>query len=428
MRTTPSRALLALIVASGLSGAAVCSAADAPAAAASQPANAVRPEFAAPFNAGQDLLKAGKGPEALAKLKEAAAVPNLTPYEQFLLVRVRAPAEYAAGDKPAAAADFETVLASPQLVAEDRQPITKVLAELYYETQQYDKSIAWIRKYFAAGGTDAQLTEILAQCEYLTKDYPAAAKSYQALVDADYAAGRKPPEKRLRVLHSAQQLSNDTAGDLKTVEHLAVDYPKDEYWQTLIAHAAHVEKLSDRQYLDVYRLKAAINGQVSDEERLSFAALAARAGYPGEAKRLLDDGFAKKSFTGADLGEAQKLLPSVTRGAAQDKAQNAANESAAKSSKDGNAAAGMGLLDTIDGNPQQGAALISLGLDKGGLKYPDEARLHLGIAQYQAGQLAEAVKTFQAASGPSGIGQIAHVWALFVQSKMQPAAPAAVAK
>ena len=428
MRTTPSRVLLALILASGLAGTAVCSAADAPAAAASQPSNAVRPEFAAPFNAGQQLLKEGKGPEALAKLKEAGALPNLTPYEQFLLVRVRAPAEYAAGDKAAAITDFEAALASSQLAIEDRQPLTKVLGELYYETQLYDKAVVWLTKYLAAGGVDPQVNEILAQCQYLSKDYASAAKSYETLVDAQYAAGKTPTEKQLRVLHSAQALSNDNAGDLKTVERLAVSYPKDEYWQTLISHAAHVEKLSDRAYLEVYRLKAGVNGQVADEERLSFAALAARAGYPSEAKRLLDDGLAKKAFTGPDLAEAQKMQPQVSRAAAQDKAQNASNESAARSAKDGNAAASLGLLDTIDGNAQQGVTLISLGIEKGGLKFPDEARLHLGIAQYYAGQLPEAQKSFQAASNASGIGQIAHVWALFVQSKLQAAAaPAAAA-
>ncbi len=427
MRTTPSRVLLALILASGLAGTAVCSAADAPAPAASQPANAVRPEFATPLNAAQQLIKDGKGPEALVKLKEVAAVPNPSPFEQYLLLRVRGQAEYAALDKASAATDFEAALASPQLPLEDRKPLSRVLIQLYYETSQYDKAIAWIDKYQAANGKDATLDEMLAQCQYLNKDYPSAAKSYATLIDAEYAAGKVPTEKRLRVLHSAQALSNDTAGDQKTIERLAVSYPKDEYWQSLVSHAAHVEKLSDRQYLEVYRLKAAINGQVSNDDRLSFAALAARAGYPSEAKRLLDDGIAKKAFAGPELGEAQKLLPSVTRAAAQDKAQGAANETAARSSKDGNAAASLGMLDTIDGNAQQGAALISLGLEKGGLKFPDEARLHLGIAQYGAGQLPEAQKSFQAATNASGIGQIAHVWALFVQSKLQPAAAPATA-
>lgn len=419
MRAKHSRAVLALILASGLAGTAVCSAADAPATAASQPANAVRPEFAKPFNEAQELLKAGKGPEALAKLKEAAALPNPTPYEQFLIVRVRAPAEYAAGDTQAATTDFETVLASDQVLAADKLPIMKALSQIVYNNKQYDKCVTWSQRFFDAGGEDAQLHEILAQCQYLMKDYAPAAKAYKTIIDAQYAAGQRPTEQRLRVLASAQSQIHDDAGYMQTIEHLAVDYPTADYWQQLISRAAHVEKLADRQYVDVYRMKAAIYGQVAPEEILSFAGLSARAGYPAEAKHVLDDGFARKAFPAADVGEATKLLPQVTRLAAQDRAQNAANESAAKAAKDGNAAANLGLLDTLDGNPQQGIALISLGIEKGGLKFPDEAKLHLGMAQYAAGQLPDALKTFQSASGPSGVGSLARVWSLFVQSKMQ---------
>ena len=304
------------------------------------------------------MLKAGKGPEALAKLKEAAALPNPTPYEQFLIVRVRAPAEYAAGDTQAATTDFETVLASDQVLAADQLPIMKALSQIVYNNKQYDKCVTWSQRFFDAGGEDAQLHEILAQCQYLMKDYAPAAKAYKTIIDAQYKLAASASTERLRVLASAQSQIHDDAGYMQTIEHLAVDYPTADYWQQLISRAAHVEKLADRQYVDVYRMKAAIYGQVAPEEILSFAGLSARAGYPAEAKHVLDDGFARKAFPAADVGEATKLLPQVTRLAAQDRAQNAANESAAKAAKDGNAAANLGLLDTLDGNLRQGIALL----------------------------------------------------------------------
>lgn len=432
MRAKHSRALQALILAAGVTGAAsaIAAKAEAPASSPSQPANAVRPEFAGPFNAAQDLVKAGKGPEALAKLKEADALPNKTPYESFLIARVRAPAEYAVGDNAAAATDFETSLASDLLQPVDRLPIMKALSEILYTDKQYARAIGWMQKYAAAGGNDPQITELLAQSLYLNKDYAGAAKAYQAQVDAAYAAGQRPPEKTLRLLASSQSQVEpvDDVAYMKTIEHLAVDYPKNDYWQQLISRAAHVEKFSDRLYVDVYRLKAAVYGQVDKTERLSYAALAMRAGYPAESKHALDDGLAKGMFTGPDLAEATKLQAQAARAAAQDKAQNAANESAAKAAKDGNAAVNLGLLDTLDGNAAQGVALTSLGIDKGGLKFPDEAKLHLGFAQYSAGQNAEALKTFQSVTPAGGVGALAHVWALFVQSKIQAAAaPAAAA-
>ncbi len=88
----------------------------------------------------------------------------------------------------------------------------------------------------------------------------------------------------------------------------------------------------------------------------------------------------------------------------------------------------QGLLETVDGNPQQGSQLMEQGIAKDGLKLPEEAKLHLGYAQVRAGRDADALKTFQSVSGPNGLSAIAHVWVLYVQSRLQAAAaPAPVA-
>src|SRR5262249_20142983 len=119
MKTKTLSAALALTLSAGLAafGASPAFAADAAAAPASaaSAANAVRPEFATPFNAAQAAMKAGQGNEALAKLKEAEAIGNLSPYETYLVTRVRGPAAYAAGDMVTAERDFEASLASPLL-------------------------------------------------------------------------------------------------------------------------------------------------------------------------------------------------------------------------------------------------------------------------------------------------------------------------
>jgi len=151
MRSKPLRALLALTLSSGLAAFATSpalAAAPEPAASAASAANAVRPEFATPFNAAQTAMKAGQGAEALAKLKEAEAVGNLSAYESYLVLRVRAPAEYAAGDMAAAERDFEGVVASPLLPAEDRPPIMKALATIYYTDKQYDKAATAMQQFF----------------------------------------------------------------------------------------------------------------------------------------------------------------------------------------------------------------------------------------------------------------------------------------
>ena len=428
MRASTSRALLALTLATGL-GATIPTvfAADAPAPAASQPANAVRPAFAGPFSAAQELLKNGNGTAALAKLKELDAVPDQTPYEKYLVLRVRAPAEYTINDFNAAATDFEAVLVNPLLPADDRLVMMKSLAGIYYSSEQYPKAAQAIQRYLDAGGNDAQMRELLPQAQYASKDFPAAAKNFRAAVDAEYAAGRVPSEKLLRLEYSSYMGLKDEVGVVSAMEHLAVNYPKADYWRDLIPRVREIDNFADRLVIDYYRLKTQVLGRVDDRERLNYAALAARAGYPGEAKRVLDDAAATKPFTGADLADANRLRPEVNKAAAADVAQQAANEASARSAKDGNALVSQGLLEAANDNAAKGAQLIEQGIAKGGLKQPEDAKLHLGYAQARAGRDADALKTFQSITGTNGQAALAHDWILYLQSRQAAAAPAAAA-
>ena len=48
-------------------------------------AQGLRPELGKPLQQAAEYIKAGKGREALAKVREAEAVPNRTPAEQLML-------------------------------------------------------------------------------------------------------------------------------------------------------------------------------------------------------------------------------------------------------------------------------------------------------------------------------------------------------
>ena len=426
MRAT-SRAVLALTFAAGLAGvASTATAASAPAPAASQPENAVPPAFATPFNAAQDLLRSGNAQGALAKIKEIEALPDQTPYEKYLTLRVKAPAEYSVNDSKAASADFESLLANPLLPAEDRPLMLKFLAEVLYSSEQYPQAAAALQRYIDAGGNDPQIKALLPQAQYAAKDFAAAAKGFRASVDATIAAGQVPTDKQLRFMISAYLGEKDDVGYVYGLELLAVHYPKVDYWRELIGRAREVDNFSDKLTLDVYRLKAQVLGHVDDRERVNYAAIAARAGYPGEAKKVLDDAYANKPFTGTDLSDANKLRPEVNKSAANDVAQEAVNEKGAFAAKDGNALVAQGLLETTQDHAAKGADLIAQGIAKGGVRQPEEAKLHLAYAQVRAGRDADAMKTFQSVTGANGTASLAHVWILYLKSRQAAtAAPAA---
>src|SRR5712691_1374368 len=73
----------------------------------------VRPEIGKPIQAAIELLKSKKGKEALAKAREAQAVGDRTPYENYMVERVLGQAAATAGEPSVAARAFENVAASP---------------------------------------------------------------------------------------------------------------------------------------------------------------------------------------------------------------------------------------------------------------------------------------------------------------------------
>ena len=96
-----------------------------PPAAGQPPAAAVqgeafRPAIATPLQAAEQAIRAKKFDEALARIKDAEAVPDRTPSENLAIERMRAIAATGANDIPTATRSFETVIASGKLTPADQ--------------------------------------------------------------------------------------------------------------------------------------------------------------------------------------------------------------------------------------------------------------------------------------------------------------------
>jgi hypothetical protein len=96
----------------------------------------IRPEVGRPLQQASELLKAGRGKEALAKLRELDAVPNKTPAEQLTIDRMRGAAAARAGEPQVAISAFQSALASGKLSAQEQTQVTEQLAFLFSQTRQ----------------------------------------------------------------------------------------------------------------------------------------------------------------------------------------------------------------------------------------------------------------------------------------------------
>lgn len=380
-----------------------------------QAQEALRPEVGKPLQAAQELMKANKFREALGKIQAADAVSGKSAQESLTIERMRFIAANGANDAAAAARSLETLIASGKLAAAEQQKFTQAVAVAYYRSKDYGKAITWTQRFIKGGGHDAQMNTLLVQSYYLNGDYASAAKQLNADIKAEEKAGGKPSEDRLQMLASCYVQMKDMDDYVNVLEKLVTYHPKPDYWADLLHRLQRKSGFSDRLALDLYRLKLA-NGNVGGTgDYMEMAQLALQAGYPAEAKKVVDEGYAKKLLgTGpaAEIDRHKRLRDMVNKQLAADQKTLAQSESQAKAAKSGTVLVNAGYNLVINGQADKGLALMEEGLAKGGLKRPEDARLHLGQAYLMAGQKAKAAATLKAVTGEDGTAELARLWLL----------------
>lgn len=371
----------------------------------------VRPEVGKPLQAAQELMKAQRYKEALAKVREADAIGGKTPYESFVLDRMRGAAASGAGETDTAIKSFESAIASGRLAAADQLKVVEALAGTAYRGKDYAKAQHWAVRYFRDGGTGTQMRSLLAQSQYLAGDYAGAAKEMNAEIAAVEAAGSAPAEDRLQLLANCYLKLNDKAGYIAVLEKLVSHHPKKEYWADLLARIQRKQGFSDRLALDVYRLMLVTGNLNETSDFMEMAQLALQAGLPAEAKRVVEDGFAKGALGGgSDEARHKRLRELASKQAADDLKTLGESEKQANAAPDGNPLVALGFAYISTHQFDKGIALLEQGIAKGGIKRLEEAKLHLGMAYLQAGNKDKARHTLRSVQGGEGAADIARLW------------------
>jgi tetratricopeptide (TPR) repeat protein len=378
-------------------------------------AETVRPEIGKPLQAAQALVKEEKYKEALAKIAETDAVSDKTAFEIYSIDRLRGATAARAGDIKLAGSSFEAVVASGRLAPDEQAKIVRALGSLYYDAEDYPKAITWFTRSLKEGGNDPQTRTLLIQSYYLSNDIPRATSELQKDIAADEGAGRTPSEQTLKLLVSCALKANDKPAYLTSLEKLNTYYPKNEYWIDILSRIQSKPGFSDHLMLDLYRLKATAVQLQTSGEFTDVAQLALLAGFPAEAKKILDQGYQSGVLgSGPDAAKQKRLRDQANKGIADDQRTMAQSEASVSSTKEGTGQLNLGYALVTAGQFDKGLALMESGLKKGGLKRPEDAKLHLGIAYQMAGQKDKAIQIFKTVQGTDGVADLARLWVMQV--------------
>jgi len=372
----------------------------------------VRPDVGKALQAAQALSKSGKHKEALGKVAEAEAVSGRTAFENYTIQRTKGSIAASAGDNDTAAKAFEAVIASGKSPAAENLKMMQAVAGLHYRAKDYPKAATWAARYQKEGGTDPSMRTLLVQSYFLGNDCASVSKT----VGEGDGNARKATEEELQILANCYLKQKDNQGYVSAIERLVLHYPKKEYWTDLLNRVQKKNGFSDRFSLDIYRLKLATGNINSANDYLEMTQLALQAGFPTEAKKVVEKGYAAGALgTGKDAERHKRLKDLADKTAAESLANRAQAEKDADSDKAGNALVSIGYNYVTEGAAQKGLALMEQGIKKGGLKRPEDAKLLLGTAQLQSGAKARAMQTFKTVQGTDGSADLAKLWTLIAQ-------------
>lgn len=369
-----------------------------------------------PLKAAQDAIKGKQWNVALDRLKEAQAVPNKKPHEQYAIDQLSAYVLYTQKRYGEAAATYERMIESGQMPAGDVPERTKAVAQMYFQLKDYDKSIKWAKSSLEKNPNQQDVQVVLGQAYYLKKDYKNAIDTMSKVVSAAERSGQTPKEDYLRVIQASQLELGNRDGAADVLKKLVRYHQKPEDWDALLDIYSKKDH-SDRVQLGYYRLMLDANVLKRPADYVETAQLAMDAQVPAEAQAVVEKGIASGVLASTDKatqGKYDRLLDGTKKRVAENKTQLAQLAKDAGTAAQGQNDVLLGQMYMSYGQYDEAIGAIQRGLKKGQVADPDEAQISLGLAYMRKGQKDQARQAFRAVKKDSPWADLAELWALRV--------------
>ncbi|HET7203998.1 MAG TPA: tetratricopeptide repeat protein [Steroidobacteraceae bacterium] len=379
------------------------------------------PEVAKPLMAAQKAMNEKNWDAAAAEIANAQAVEPKTPYDAFMVDELGWYVQLQKKDYARSAEALERGLNSGFVPEADRGQRTKALTQMLLQTKQYPKAIEWGTEYLKTNPSDSEIALQLAQARYLSNDFAGA----KAAADQIIASSPTPPEGALLLALRTSYETKDAAGTTRALQGLVRHYPQQKYWEDLLNDQLFRTK-DDRGLRALYRLMNDTGTLDKADDYAEMGSTLVTAGFPNEAKQVLERGMSSGVFSGDARSRAQQDLDRAKSGAAVDAKDAPTAGQQLASAKTADQMVGIGKLYFSQGDYQKAVDALQKGLAKGGLKDADDANLLLGIANARLNKPAEAKAAFDAVKNPT-LAEVASLWKLKLDVSGAPSAPATAA-
>ncbi len=406
VRAGVSAIALGLMTATGLGGVSLI---------AAPAAEAQTKEFVEAYNAAKAAYEGRKYADALPKLDTAASHAKAT-NEKIAVADMRIGVYSALRRYSDLIKAIEARQALGNVSASTRANHNQLLAHAYDSTGQKAKAMQITEQMVGEGGGNSTQLAYIAQAALSAKQYDKAVTYANRAIEA-LRKERKSSTAPYNILLKAYRDTGKMDQYYATLERIAPSFKSETYWKPFIEKARTEPKFKSAEgLLDIYRAMEAAGLNLSDKEKIEMGEQALTRGMPIEAERILAPLAKAGSFGGAKDSRAERNKKMYATIQANAKAAKSGGlekqEAAAASAATGAAYVLVGESYYTDGDFAKAVDLIQKGIAKGGLE-PGAlayAQLHLGMAQFKAGQKDAARKTWAVVKADNGAGWLARVW------------------
>lgn len=376
-----------------------------------------QPQLGKPFRAAagpvQTALKANDAAAAKTAI-DALAPTATTPDEKLYLAQFKMNLAGINKDPKAQAVAIDEILASGSAGANETPGKFQYFSGLFaYQNNDYAKAAQRLQEASAAGYKADDLHIMLADASFRTNQLPQGAAAADKAFAEKKAAGQPVPEAWYKVVVSQTYKAKDYASTNRYMRQMIGAYPTPINWRDALVLYRDSAKLDPTLAMDVFRLMRSAKALDGERDYYEYALYADQRGLPGEAKGVIDEGYAlgKAPRTSKALAD---VYGSAQAKVAADRASLARSETAANASASGKLASGTGDAYLSYGEDAKAAALYRVALQKGGVD-ADAVNTHLGIALARQGQSAEAKAAFALVKGQRA--EIANYWVTWLDQK-----------
>ena len=388
---------------------------------------------AKPLKAAQTAIDSKNWRAAHAAIDRASVVSSKTEKDQLVIDTLMGYVQVQQHDYVRAAKTYERLVASPLFPADQLAAQQLTIAKLYFRVGMYSNAAQWAEKYTDSASAsklaiDASASEILGESYFHLKKFKTAMHAMRDAITRAKSEQRAPKEAWLRIVDNSAFQVGDEVARRSALTDLVRYYGKSNDWRQLIAlsegdrpslGADNVLDDAVQYELKRFEFDMDVLRSAREYEGLVFDALDAHA--PEEALKVLERARDRKVFDTADSlpGTYERLHMLVDKDLQA--AQVRFDHLVAGDVQDGAALDLIGRMYLNRG--QYGKAVESLrqALAAGGVHDANRSRMSLGIALLNAGDRTEASKMFASIAPDSKWADVAELWTLRAQSKVQSA-------